>query len=61
MASPLVGKRAGPCPKCGSAEVYLRADSAPQCKECKWTGVPRYDSKFLQSWSSFLLSEAPKD
>ena len=55
MASPLVGVRTDPCPHCGSAEVYLRADGAPQCKECKWTGPPRYDSKYLQSWSTVIL------
>ena len=55
MASPLVGIRADPCPHCGSAEVYLRADGAPQCKDCKWTGPPRYDSKYLQSWSTVIL------
>ncbi len=55
MASPLVGLRAGKCPQCGSAEVYLRADGAPQCRECKWTGPPRYDSKYLQSWSATHL------
>ena len=60
MASPLVGSRAGPCPKCGSAEVYLRSDSAPQCKNCHWTGSPKYDSKYLQSWSRLHLPKNPK-
>jgi len=59
MASPLVGIRAGPCPQCGSAEVYLRTDGAPQCRECKWTGTPRYDSKYLQSWSTTHLAKRP--
>ena len=55
MASPLVGVRADPCPHCGSAEVYLRTDGATQCKDCKWTGPSRYDSKYLQSWSTVIL------
>lgn len=61
MASPLVGKRAKPCPHCGSAEVYLRVDGAPQCRECNWTGIPKYDSKYLQSWSPIQLSKMPED
>lgn len=61
MASPLVGIRADPCPQCGSAEVYLRVDGAPQCRECKWTGLPRYDSKYLQSWSTLHLPKLPKE
>ena len=60
MASPLVGKRVDKCPHCGSAEVYLRVDGAPQCKDCKWTGSPRYDSKYLQSWSTVHLAESPE-
>lgn len=59
MASPLVGQRAGPCPKCGSAEVYLRVDSAPQCRDCKWTGLPQYDSKYLQSWTGLHVQMPP--
>ena len=60
MASPLVGTRGKPCPVCGSAEVYLRVDGAPQCKDCKWTGSALYDSKYLQSWSNLHLATRPK-
>lgn len=59
MASSLVGQRAGPCPKCGSAEVYLRVDGAPQCRDCKWTGLPQYDSKYLQSWTGLHVRMPP--
>jgi len=61
VASPLVGKRAARCPQCESAEVYLRVDGAPQCRDCKWTGVPIYDSKYLQSWSPIQLSKMPEE
>lgn len=61
MASPLVGKRMGPCPHCGSAEVYLRVDGSPQCRNCKWTGIPKFDSKYLQSWSQIQLPEMPEE
>lgn len=61
MASPLVGKRMDPCPQCGSAEVYLRVDGAPHCKACKWTGMPRYDMKHLQSWSTIHLADRPEE
>lgn len=60
MASPLVGIRVGPCPRCGSAEVYLRTDGAPQCRACKWTGSRKYDGKYLQSWSTAILPNFPK-
>lgn len=61
MASPLVGKRAGRCPHCGSAEVYLRVDGSPLCRDCKWTGSARYDSKYLQSWSSLYFEKGPDE
>ena len=61
MASPLVGVRAGPCPHCGSAEVYVRTDGAPLCRDCKWVGSPRHDSKYLQSWSPHYFPGEAKD